>query len=59
MAGTVDDAGDEDTVFFRAVEDQVVADRKGAETGEKMIDRMPKCGCPTGWAMTALKRSMR
>ena len=46
MAGTVDDADDEDAVFFRAVEDQVVADRKGAETGEKMIDRTPQVRLP-------------
>ena len=46
VAGTVDDADDENAVFFRAVEDQVVADRKGAETGEKMIDRTPQVRLP-------------
>ena len=46
MAGTVDDADDENAVFFRAVEDQVVADRKGAETGEQMIDRTPQVRLP-------------
>ena len=42
----MDDADDEDTVFFRAVEDQVVADRKRAETGEQMIDRTPQVRLP-------------
>ena len=42
----MDDADDEDAVFFRAVEDQVVADRKRAETGEQMIDRTPQVRLP-------------
>lgn len=42
----MDDADDEDAVFFPAVEDQLVADRKGAETGEKMIDRTPQVRLP-------------
>lgn len=46
VAGTVDDADDEDAVFFRAVEDQVVADRKRAETAEKMIDRTSQVRLP-------------
>ena len=46
FAPTVDDADEENAVFVRAVEDQVVADRKGAETGEKMIDRTPQVRMP-------------
>jgi len=46
VAGTVNDADDEDTVFFRAVEDQLVAGRNRAETGEKMIDRTPQVRLP-------------
>ena len=37
-AGTVNDADDENAVVFREMEDQVVADRKGTEAREEMID---------------------
>ena len=46
LAGAVDDADDQDAIFLRAVEDQVVADGDGAKTGQEVLDRAAHLGLP-------------